>query len=49
MLSLNDSDRDEFLFLEKNLMLFIDKKFSIYEKFKTSDNFNKITENFSER
>jgi len=37
MLSLNDTDRDEFLYLQKHLMLFTNMKFGIYNKFKTID------------
>jgi hypothetical protein len=34
-LSLKNSDKDEFLCIQKNLMLFTNKKFKIYDKFKT--------------
>lgn len=34
-LSLNNSDRNEFLSIQKNLILFTNKKFKIYDKFKT--------------
>lgn len=34
-LSLKKSDKDEFLYIQKNLILFTNKKFKIYDKFKT--------------
>jgi hypothetical protein len=34
-LSLKKSDRDEFLYIQKNLILFTNKKFEIYDKFKS--------------
>ncbi|GEM_PF-6566947 len=34
-LSLNNSDKDDFLHIQKNLILFTNKKFKIYDKFKT--------------
>jgi hypothetical protein len=37
MLSLDDSERDEFLYLQKQLMLFTNMKFGIYNKFNTID------------
>lgn|SRR3990167_1747755 len=40
MLYLNETDRDEFLFLHKQLMLFTNKQFGIYKKFKSIDDIN---------
>ncbi len=40
MLSLIESDRDEFLYLQKNLILFTNEQFGIYKKFKTIENLN---------
>jgi hypothetical protein len=34
-LSLSEFDRDEFLHIQKHLILFTNKKFKIYDKFKT--------------
>lgn len=40
MLSLHESDRAEFLFLQKHLVLFTNEQFGIYKKFKTIENLN---------
>ena len=40
MLSLNESDRDEFLFLQKSLILFTNAQMGICNKFKTIEDLN---------
>ena len=42
-LSLNHSDRDEFLYIKKSLILFTNKKFKIYHKFKTTQDIIDLT------
>jgi hypothetical protein len=44
MLSLNDADRDEFLHLQKNLILFTNKKFKLYQKFKSIEDLLDFTQ-----
>ena len=40
MLALNDDDRKYFLYLQKHLMLFTNKKYNIYDGFKSIEDFN---------